>query len=66
MCCVRKRCKTCKAKVRVSGWIDFTKSFSKNFDGVIWIMKLEHKHRFAPLQDVIIDFEMKIVGFPII
>ena len=55
MGCVRKRGKSWNAQVRVSGWRNFTKSFSKKSDAVVWIRELERKLRAAPIPEVCID-----------
>ena len=55
MGCVRKRGKSWTAQVRISGWRNFTKSFSKKSDAVVWIRELEHKLRAAPMPEVCID-----------
>ena len=55
MGCVRKRGKSWNAQVRVSGWRNFTKSFSKKSDAIVWIRELEHKLRAAPIPEVCID-----------
>ena len=52
MVCVRKRGKSWNAQVRISGWRNFTKSFSKKSDAVVWIKELEHKLRSAHTPEV--------------
>ena len=47
MGCVRKRGKSWNAQVRISGWRNFTKSFSRKSDAVIWVNELEQKLRSA-------------------
>ena len=63
MGCVRKRGKSWNAQVRVSGWRNFTKSFSKKSDAVVWIRELEHKLRAAPIPEVCIDKKITLHEF---
>ena len=55
MGCVRKRGKSWNAQVRISGWRNFTKSFSKKSDAVVWVGELEQKIRSAHIPDIPID-----------
>ena len=55
MGCVRKRGKSWNAQVRISGWRNFTKSFSRKSDAVIWVSELEQKLRSAHIPDIPID-----------
>ena len=55
MGCVRRRGKSWNAQVRISGWRNFTKSFSKKSDAVVWVSELERKLRSAHIPDIPID-----------
>ena len=55
MGCVRKRGKSWNAQVRISGWRNFTKSFSRKSDAVVWVSELEQKIRSAHIPDIPID-----------
>ena len=60
MGCVRKRGKSWNAQVRIAGWRSFTKSFKSKSDAKLWIDKLEHKLRSAPLPGVIIEIKVTL------
>lgn len=60
MSCVRKRGKSWNAQVRIAGWKNFTKSFSKKSDAVIWVRELERKLRSAQVPDVPIDSKISL------
>jgi hypothetical protein len=60
MGCVRKRGKSWNAQVRVAGWKNFTKSFSKKSDAVIWVRELERQIRSAQVPDVPIDSKISL------
>ena len=62
MGCVRKRGKSWNAQVRIAGWKNFTKSFSKKSDAVIWVRELERKLRSAQVPDVPIDSKISLTG----
>ena len=55
MGCVRRRGKSWNAQVRISGWRNFTKSFSRKSDAVVWVSELERKLRSAHIPDIPID-----------
>ena len=55
MGCVRKRGRSWNAQVRISGWRNFTKSFAKKSDAIVWINDLEQKLRSAHIPDSPID-----------
>ncbi len=55
MGCVRRRGKSWNAQVRISGWRNFTKSFAKKSDAIVWINDLEQKLRSANIPDSPID-----------
>ena len=55
MGCVRKRGRSWNAQVRISGWRNFTKSFAKKSDAIVWINDLEQKLRSAHTPDSPID-----------
>ena len=55
MSCVRKRGNSWNAQVRVSGWTNFTKSFTKKSDALAWSSKLEHQLRKTSLPEEIIQ-----------
>jgi len=60
MGCVRKRGKSWNAQVRIAGWKNFTKSFSKKSYAVIWVRKLERKLRSVQVPDVPIDSKISL------
>ena len=55
MDCVRRRGKSWNAQVRISGWRNFTKSFARKSDAVVWVSELEQKLRFAHIPEIPID-----------